>query len=471
MSDLPSRLTDEFISLLSDYFSRKEEVVLEHAYELGRKAVGAKLTVLDMVAIQQDALMKFLLTMIGSEEVANLTKSAADLFSESLAPFELAQRSSQEGTAILRGLKRALETRVAEQTEEIRRERDFAQRLIEAAHVIILVLDRHGRIVQFNPFMESVSGYSLEEVRGRDWFSIFLMESDRSRIQGLFLRVLNETDKGGTNPILTKDGQERLIEWSCTTLKDAANGSIGVLCVGQDITEKTRLQEQLVEKERLAAMSFTAAKLIHEIGNPLNGIYMTLQLLERRLQQAGVSDEKNLATFQTIVKEIHRLSALLGDFRSLYRDGRYHFQPVSLVQVVDQLLDVEQAEYARQGICVESLLDRDLPAVTADGDRLKQALLNLCKNAVEAMPQGGILTLRAKQLAGEMIVEVADTGSGIPEGIDIWEPFKTTKRMGTGLGLVIVRQIIAAHGGTITYESDAGKGTTFRLSLPLKQSG
>ena len=86
------------------------------------------------------------------------------------------------------------------------------------------------------------------------------------------------------------------------------------------------------------------------------------------------------------------------------------------------------------------------------------------------MPQGGTLTVRANQFASELIIEVADTGSGIAEGIDIWEPFKTTKSLGTGLGLVIVRQIIAAHGGTITYESEAGKGTTFRLSLPLKRA-
>ncbi|HVO93198.1 MAG TPA: PAS domain S-box protein, partial [Terriglobales bacterium] len=277
------QFTDEFVALLSQYFARKDETALEHAYELGRKAVAAKLTVLDMVAIQNDALVKFLMSMLGSERMADITKTAAELFSESLAHFELAQRSSQEGAALLLNLKEALEVRVAEQTEEIRREKDFAQKLIETAPVIILVLDPDGRIIQYNPFMELVSGYALAEVRGQDWFSIFLPETDRSAVRQLFLRVLNDNDTGGINPILTKDGKERLIEWSCTTFKDSAGSSIGVLCLGQDITDKASLQEQVVEKERLTAMSVTAAKLIHEIGNPLNGMSLTVKLLERHL--------------------------------------------------------------------------------------------------------------------------------------------------------------------------------------------
>ena len=210
--NLTHELTEEFISLLADYFARKEEAVLERAYELGRKAVAAKLTVLDMAAIQQDALVTSLLRMFASERVAEITKNAAELFAESLAPFELAQRSSQEGKAMLRRLKGVLERRVAEQTEELRRERDFAHKLIETAQVIILVLDKEGRILRFNPFMEQVSGYRLEEVRGKDWFSIFLPESERNRGRELFSSATSENEKKSIIPILTKDGEERVME-------------------------------------------------------------------------------------------------------------------------------------------------------------------------------------------------------------------------------------------------------------------
>ena len=99
--------------------------------------------------------------------------------------------------------------------------------------------------------------------------------------------------------------------------------------------------------------------------------------------------------------------------------------------------------------------------------RLKQALLNLCKNAFEAMPEGGLLRLRGYLANGEIVLEVTDTGVGVPDGIDIFEPFRTTKSKGTGLGLMIVRQIVAAHGGRVSYSSEPGKGSTFRLILPL----
>ena len=464
------RFTEEFVTLLTEYFARKNETVLERAYELGRKAVAAKLTVLDMVAIQQDALVKFLLSMLGSDGMANITKSAADLFSESLAPFELARRSSQEGAAILHNLKEALESRVAEQTEELRREKDFAQKLVETAHVIILVLDKEGRIVQYNPFMEKVSGYRLEEVRGKDWFSIFLPESDRSRIRELFLRVLSETDKGGINPILTKGGEERLIEWSCTTLKDSANNSIGVLCLGQDITEKAKLQEQLVEKERLAAMSITTAKLIHEIGNPLNGMSLTLTLLERHLSVVKEQDSRVKSSIDKLLKEISRLSQLIYEFKSFAGSERYVFKPTSLAAVAAEVVDLEGPNYASRGIQVEQAIPEDLPSIMADADKIKQVVLNLCKNAVEAMPEGGTLTVRGSHSEENVTLEIVDTGVGVPSTVDIFTPFTTTKTSGSGLGLMIVRQIISMHKGQLSHSRERDKETVFRLTLPRLES-
>src|SRR5436309_15990587 len=115
------------------------------------------------------------------------------------------------------------------------------------------------------------------------------------------------------------------------------------------------------------------------------------------------------------------------------------------------------------------VLPPDLPLITADHEKLKQVLLNLCKNAAEAMPQGGTLTVRAHNSGDWVRLEVSDTGVGIPAGVDIFEPFTTTKPQGSGLGLTIVRQIVAAHRGTLTYHSVPGQGTTFTLVLPISQ--
>ena len=132
--------------------------------------------------------------------------------------------------------------------EALRRERDFAEGLIETARVIVLVLDNDGRIVRFNPYMEEVSGYRLEEVRGKDWFTTFLPERDQSRISALFREAAGGVQtQGNVNPIVTKDGREREIEWCDTTLKDASGDIIGVLAIGQDITDRKRAEEALRE--------------------------------------------------------------------------------------------------------------------------------------------------------------------------------------------------------------------------------
>jgi len=131
---------------------------------------------------------------------------------------------------------------------------------------------------------------------------------------------------------------------------------------------------------------------------------------------------------------------------------------------------VETPTYTARGIKVEQILPPDLPPIMADDEKLKQVLLNLCKNAVEAMPQGGTLTICARNSGRHVRVEVSDTGVGIPAGVDIFEPFLTTKAQGTGLGLTIVRQIVSAHKGALSYHSIPGEGTTFILTLPVSRN-
>ncbi len=248
-----------------------------------------------------------------------------------------------------------------------------------------------------------------------------------------------------------------------------SQGELGQLAYSLDRMAEAlkRACDELVENERLAAIGTTSAKLAHEIANPLNGMAMTTQLLERRLATPGsLSDEKVNSPLKTINNEIKHLRALLDDFRSLYRRETYNFQPTQLSGVIKEILALESPEYMARGIQVEQGCPENLPPVFADKAKLGQALLNLCRNAAEAMPNGGKLMVRANKSDGQVILEVEDTGTGIPSGINILEPFATTKASGTGLGLVIVRQILAAHKGTMTYASELGRGTVFTLTLP-----
>ncbi|MBI3303158.1 MAG: PAS domain S-box protein [Deltaproteobacteria bacterium] len=486
MNDATQRLLEQYTSALQDYLAGGGEGALLRAYEVGRSAIAHDLNVLEMVAMHQEALVTVLLGMFAAEGSAQLTKAAADFLTESLAPFELAQRSSQEGKVLLRHLNEVLEQQVTERTEELRRERDFAESLITERQRVgawlrslinttqdaVISIDRQGRIVLFNPTAERIFGYTQAEVQGQP-IALLMPEPYSSEHDGYIARYERTGEPRAIGRIRTvaarrKNGEVFPIEVSVTEVKTDDEIRYGAFI--RDISEKVRLQEQLIERERLAAIGATAATFAHEVGNPLNSMYMAAQLLERRFARQGESaDDKLTAPLRSLVSEIKRLNLLLDEFRSLARRQKLTLQPTALARVVAEVLSTETLHYSTCGIRVEQEVSPDLPLIDADSEKLKQVLLNLCKNAAEAMPQGGTLTVRADNSGGQVRLEVSDTGTGIPAGVDIFEPFITTKPQGTGLGLTIVRQIVSAHRGMLTYHSIPGQGTTFTLMLPVSQ--
>jgi signal transduction histidine kinase len=231
--------------------------------------------------------------------------------------------------------------------------------------------------------------------------------------------------------------------------------------------ERFRTQEKLRESDRLAAMGMTAAVLAHEIANPLNWISTTMQLMQRELLKSPAQDTAGFsAELANMQKEINRLGTLLHEFRSLGRPLQLNLTPVNLNEFAAELERVMLPELNQTGVRFERSISSDLPLISADAEALKRVFINLFKNALEAMPDGGALTLKAYRDLGNTIVEVCDTGAGIPEDVDIFAPFSSTKEKGTGLGLMVVRQVLASHGGSISYRSQRGKGTTFLITLP-----
>jgi signal transduction histidine kinase len=234
-----------------------------------------------------------------------------------------------------------------------------------------------------------------------------------------------------------------------------------------EMAERERAEQKLRESERLATIGTTAAKLAHEIGNPLNGMATTIQLLERHLtKHQETTDDVQIEIVHDLKHETHRLQSLLQELRALAHPHHLDFQRTDLTTLVAEVLRLQESHYTECGIRIEQSFPVTLPSPLADKEKLSQALLNLCKNAAEAMPTGGTLTVCGSSLKGQVCLEIGDTGEGVPEGINIFEPFTTTKTDGTGLGLAIVQQIVAAHRGTITYTSKPGQGTTFTLQLP-----
>jgi signal transduction histidine kinase len=209
------------------------------------------------------------------------------------------------------------------------------------------------------------------------------------------------------------------------------------------------------------------AVLTQELANPLNDMHTLTRLMEHYLRKKMGGDKFLSVTVQNLTIEISRLKALVEEFRVLVRRQEVTLCAVNLAEAVREYLLAHESDYNTKGIRVEKIFPQPLPPASADRGRLRDILHNLCANAVEAMPEGGVLTLRGWSDARHVHLDVQDTGTGIPQGLNIFEPFVTTKRNGTGLGLAIVRQITAAHGGSVTYSSNPGTGATFTLSLPL----
>lgn len=231
--------------------------------------------------------------------------------------------------------------------------------------------------------------------------------------------------------------------------------------------ETVRQRQRQADRERLAAIGTAAAKLAHEIGRPLNGMLMNLQLLERRID-GGQPHERLGVLVRRVEGEVRRLAVLLEEFRGMSRWQSFLREPVAPAALLEHLAEDHRAEYEARGVSLELRCDPKLPTIHVDRRKMLQVLLNLGKNAVEAMGQaGGTLTLGAHAGDGGVLVTVTDTGPGVPDGIDVFEPFSTTKPDGTGLGLSVARQIVAGHGGELGYESAPGRGTTFMVWLPL----
>jgi signal transduction histidine kinase len=234
------------------------------------------------------------------------------------------------------------------------------------------------------------------------------------------------------------------------------------------VFERKHAEARLKENERLAAIGTATAKMAHEINNPLSNIYAGVQFLEQELlEKKETGDTLNMMT--DVRKEVDRLTRLMGDLRTFLVTGRQHLnlEPVDVSALAVEILRLEGLALGQRSIRLLQEIRANLPRVQGDPNKLKEVLVNLTRNSMDAMPEGGTLTVRTYQEGNHICLEVTDTGEGIAESLHPLEQPVTTKRQGIGLGLLIVRQIIADHGGTVTYTTRPGHGTTFRVTLPL----
>ncbi|MGH9888976.1 MAG: sensor histidine kinase, partial [bacterium] len=234
-------------------------------------------------------------------------------------------------------------------------------------------------------------------------------------------------------------------------------------------------RDRTVQAERVAAWREMARRLAHELKNPIFPIQLSIETLRRALEQEMAAGGPGRPRFEalfressdTILDELRALRKIVDEFSEFARMPRPQFAPTDVNRAVEQALALYQAR--AEGVHVETELSASLPEISADKDLLARALGNLVANAVEAMPEGGTLSVRTVEAPGGVRVEIADTGPGLTDDqrTRLFTPHYTTKKGGTGLGLAIVQGIVSDHGGRVEVQSDPGRGTTFTLFLPL----
>ena len=248
-----------------------------------------------------------------------------------------------------------------------------------------------------------------------------------------------------------------------------AGGSEYLLLVRDDTEQHTRGLEN-AEAEQMNLLSFVASAVAHEIGNPLNSLGLNLQLLQRKLAKLPEADAARLTPLlETALGEAQRLDTLLHQFLQSMRPTRLQRQPLNMNTLIEQVIETLDPEIAPRGISVHLELSDTLPDLSADSTQLFQALYNLIRNAYQSIPgdDGGIYIQTAYN-DNDVRVVISDTGTGISHEVmgSMYEPFRTTKSKGNGLGLLIVRRILKDHGGTLGFASKPGTGTTVTITLP-----
>ena len=237
-----------------------------------------------------------------------------------------------------------------------------------------------------------------------------------------------------------------------------------------DLTERKRVEETLRRTESLALLGKLAAGVSHEIRNPLGAIVLHMDLLEEELQELLPECPAQIAEPLAEIKtQLTRLDDLVQDYLSLARLASLQREPTDIGTFVDNFLQEVAPQVAQRGVTLRRESPASLGPVALHSNTFRRVLLNLVQNALDAMPQGGTLTLRSWQTTSHVHLDICDMGTGIPgdQLAQIFEPLYTTKPAGTGLGLYMAREIVAAHDGELRVTSQVGSGTTFTITLPL----
>jgi PAS domain S-box len=344
---------------------------------------------------------------------------------------------------------------------ELAREKGFLETIFNAILEGVIVTDPKGRVIWMNKAACGFFGIQADTSMGRPLKEV---------VRGLDIESLADATQTVNRDLEVFYPENRILNFYVVPiLSDDGEETEGHAVILRDATELRRSTEETIESERFSALTLLAAGVAHEIGNPLNSLNIHLQLMERRARKLPVKSRREFEESLAIARgEVARLDHIITQFLRAIRPQPLETRLDNVNAVVLESLAFLEPELKDRDILVDTHLDERLPAVPIDRDQLKQAFYNVIRNALQAMKTGGILRVVTAADETSIFVTFTDTGGGISaENMGrIFQPYFSTKSGGSGLGLLIVRRIVRAHGGEVAIESTEGKGITLTIRLP-----
>lgn len=361
--------------------------------------------------------------------------------------------------------RKSSENKLKQYSNRLEEHHRFLENVFAAVPDAVTVCDLEGNIIKCNQVTLDLHGYSSRnELMGVNLYALFL-QNDRERAKEEFQKAqLLGAVKNIEHFMIGTNGNEFPAELSVGAIMDSNLSARGFVVITKDITERKQLQEKVIVSEKLAAVGRLAAAFSHDIRNPLAVIRNTVCFLEMRLKESG--DAKVLKHLRILNEEINYANVMVNDLLDFTRKNPPRLQETNLNETVQAALSsVSMPERIR--LVFEPC---ELPLMMLDAAQLQRVFINLVVNAVQAMPDGGQLTVQVSRNQGLAVLLVSDTGVGISDDSlqKMFTPFFTTKPSGVGLGLSICKQIVEGHGGEITVKSKLGQGSTFIIKLPIR---
>jgi len=356
----------------------------------------------------------------------------------------------------------------------IAKETQLEEKLIATKHQLqsfifqnldpVVIIDKWDKVITVNAAFHSTFGFTAIEVLGLDASELPILPDDRKFevILNRSFTVLGEKVKGYETIRKTKDGKVLQVHLSCFPLLDEKNELDGWAVIIRDITERKQAQELLIKSEKLSIAGELAAGIAHEIRNPITSVKGFLQLMQS-------SNFEKQIYYDIMSSEITRIEQILSELLMLAKPQAVHFARKDVMVLIRDVVTLLGPQATLNNVQIITDLKTELTQIMCEENQIKQVCINFIKNAIDAMPDGGNLTIQLiSSKTQELIIRFIDEGNGIPDELisKLGQPFYTTKEKGTGLGFMVSKRIVENHQGTVTICSEVGKGTTIEVTLP-----